>query len=129
MPFFRRLAIFLGLWLLAGVTCAIFAEVSLEAGESEAVARLQLVFLTPLIAAVGAAFYLVQDHPHPWQRELCLNVVLWGTIACFVAHGVVMLTRRERCQFVILVTFQLLILTAVVSSVIRFYRHFSEVGW
>ena len=129
MPFLQRLAIFLGLWLLAGITCATFAEFSLEAGESEAMARLQLVFSTPLMAAAGIAILTVQDHPHDWPRDLYLNVVLWGTLACFVAHGVLMLTRRDRRQFATLAAVQLLLLTAVVSCVIGFFHHFAKVGW
>jgi hypothetical protein len=128
MPFLQRLAIFLGLWLLAGVTCAIFADVTFE-GESEATSRLQIVFLTPLLAAIGIATAVVQDPSHTGRlRDVYLNVVLWAAMACFVAHAIVMLTRRDRRQFMALLAIQVIILGGSVSCVIGFFRHLAEVG-
>jgi hypothetical protein len=125
MPFLQRIAIFLGLWLLAGVTCAISADVTFEAGESEAVARLQLVFLTPLFAALGIATTVVADHDPTW-----LNAAVWGiAMAGFVVHAIVKLTRRDRRQFMALVTIQVIILVGSVSCVIGFFRHLAQVGW
>lgn len=129
MPLLQRFSIVAGLWLLAGVACAIVPDVTPEAGESEAIARLQLVFLTPLLAATGFAMTVVQDHYHTWQqREVYLNVVWWIVMACFAAHAIFTLTRRDRRQFIALVAVQILILAGSVSSVIGFFRHLAEVG-
>jgi len=115
MPFLQRLAIFLGLWLLAGITCATFAQLSLEAGESEAMARLQLVFFTPLMAVIGIATLIAGDHNHK-----DLNAIACVVMACFVAHSIAMLTRRDRLDFKVMVAVQVLILGASAASVLRF---------
>jgi hypothetical protein len=125
MPFLQRLAIFLGLWLLAGVACAIFADVTFEGGDSEAVARLQLVFFTPLLAAIGMATAVVADHDPTW-----LNGVVWCiAIVTFVVHAIVTLTRRDRRQFIELVAVQMIIVVGSVSCVIGFFRQMAAVGW
>ena len=125
MPLLKRIAIILGLWLLAGIACSIFAEVTPEAGEDEAMAHLQLVFLTPLLAAVAITTAVVQDHHAIWQQGL----VFWIVLAGFVTHAIVTLTRRDRRQFMVWVALQLVILCGSVACVIGYFRHLAEVGW
>ena len=125
MPFLQRLAIFLGLWLLAGVACAIFAEVTVEAGDSEAMARLHIAFFFPLFAALGIATKVVADHDPTW-----LSGVMWFiAIAIFLVHAIVTLTRRDRRQFMELVAVQMIILVGSVSCVIGFFLQMAAVGW
>ncbi|RYD46516.1 MAG: hypothetical protein EOP83_29540 [Verrucomicrobiaceae bacterium] len=124
MPRLQRITIVLGLWLLAGATCAIFSDVELEAGESEATARLQIVFLTPLLAAIGITAWVVLDQ----QNDFYLGVVWWLVMACFLTHAIVTLTRRDRRQFMVLVAVQILMLGGSVVSVIGLFRYLAETG-
>jgi len=124
MPLLHRIATVLGLWLLAGVACAIFSDVTLEAGEHEAMARLQIVFLTPLLAAIGISTSLVRDQQHYFY----LSVVSWFVMTTFVAHAIGALTRRDRRQFMAWVAVQILILGVSVCCTVSFSRSLAEAG-
>lgn len=124
MPLIKRIAIFATLWLLAGVLCAVFSDISVEAGESEFVARLQLVYLAPIIAASGVAFTLVHGHCDTWQQRAHYEAVVgWVLIVFFVAHAVIALSRRTQRQFVALSVVQILFLVASVSCVLYFFHY------
>ena len=129
MPLLQRIAIFLGLWLLAGGACAIFTEGTVEAGESEALARLQLAILAPSVAAAGIAFTLVHDHYDTWQqRDHYQWVIWWIVMACLVVHSAIALTRRDRRQFLALVGIQVVILVGSVPCVLFMFRYFATHG-
>lgn len=120
----KRIAIFAALWLLAGVLCAVFSDISVEAGQSELLARFQLVYLAPLISASGVAFTLVHGHYDTWQqRDHYEAVVGWLLIAFFTAHAVITLTRQSRRQFMILSAIQVIFLIASVSCVLYFFHY------
>lgn len=124
MPLTKRIAVFAALWLLAGVLCAVFSDITVEAGESEFFVRLQLVYLAPLIAASGVAFTLVHGHYDTWQqREHYEAVIGWFLIALFVIHAVIAVTRRTRQQFIALSAIQILFLVASVSCVLYFFHY------
>lgn len=124
MPLIKRIAIFATLWLLAGVLCAVFSDISVEAGESEFVARLQLVYLAPIIAASGVAFTLVHGHCDTGQQRAHYEAVVgWVLIVFFVAHAVIALSRRTQRQFVALSVVQILFLVASVSCVLYFFHY------
>ena len=128
MPFKQRLLIFASLWLLAGVVFAIFSEGSVEAGDSEFLARLQLIYLAPLISAIGVAFTLVHRGSGivdaAWhQREHYEVVVRWVLVAVFVIHAVIALTRQTRRQFIILSAIQLAFLALIIPCVLYFFHH------
>ena len=131
MPFKQRLLIFTSLWLLAGVVFAIFSEGSVEAGDSEFLARLQLVYLAPLISAMGVAFTLVHREgtglvDAAWQqREHCEAVVRWVLVAVFVIHAVIALTRQTRRRFLVLSAIQLAFLALIIPCVLYFF-HYEE---
>ena len=131
MPFKHRLLIFASLWLLAGVVFAIFSEGSVEAGESEFFARLQLIYLAPLISAMGVAFTLVHRDgtglaDAAWrQREHYELVVGWVLVAVFVIHAVIALTRQTRRQFIVLSAIQLAFLALIIPCVLYFF-HYEE---
>jgi cytochrome bd-type quinol oxidase subunit 2 len=129
MTLAKRITVFAGLWLVAGVLCAVFSEGSFEAGESELLARLWLVYLVPFIAGAGVAFTLVQGHYDTWQqREHCEAVVAWVLLAFFVAHAAVALTRRSRRQFMILSGIQVLFLVTSVFCVLYFFHYDASHG-
>ncbi len=124
MSLTKRIAVFAGLWLLAGVLCAAFSDITVEAGESEFFVRLQLVYLAPLIAASGVAFTLVHGHYDTWQqRDHYEAVVGWLLIAFFVVHAVIAVTRQTRQQFIALSAIQILFLVASVSCVLYFFHY------
>jgi hypothetical protein len=101
MTLTNRIAVFIALWLLAGGFCFGFADISIEAGESKSFARLELVYLAPIIAAYAVAFTVVHGHCDTWQqRDHYEEVIGWLLIAFFVARAVVALTRHSRRQFV-----------------------------
>src|SRR5207248_8731373 len=54
---------------ISGVVCAVFSDISVEAGESELLTRFQLVYLAPLMMAAGVAFTLVHGHYDTWQQR------------------------------------------------------------
>jgi hypothetical protein len=115
MPLAKRITIFSALWLLAGVLCAVFSEISVEAGESELLVRLQIVYLVPLIAASAIAFTVVRGH-----YETIVGLLL---LAIFVVHAVIALTRQTRRQFMVLLAIQVLILIASVYFVLYFFHY------
>ncbi len=124
MPLTKRIAVFTGLWLLAGVVCSVFSDITVEAGESEFFIRLQLVYLAPLISALGVAFTLVHGHYDTWQqREQYEAVICWLLIALFVIHAVIAVTRQTRQQFIVLSAIQILFLVASVSCVLYFFHY------
>ena len=131
MPFKQRLLIFASLWLLAGVVFAIFSEGSVEAGDSEFLARLQLIYLAPLISAMGTAFTLVHREGSgtvdaAWQqREHYEAVVRWVLVAVFAIHAALALTRQTRRQFIILSAIQLTFLALIIPCVLYFF-HYEE---
>ena len=120
----KRIAVFAALWLLAGALCAVFSDISVEAGQSELLVRLQLVYLAPLIAASGVAFTLVHGHYDTWQqRDHYEAVIGWLLIALFVVHAIITLTRRSQRQFMALAAIQILFLIASVSCVLYFFHY------
>jgi hypothetical protein len=129
MPFKQRLLIFTSFWLLAGVVLAIFAEGSVEAGESEFLDGLRFLYLAPLISAMGVAFTLVHREGSgvvdaAWQhRQFYEGVVFWSLLAAFVVHAVITLTRKTRRQFIILSVTQLVFLALSVPCVLYFYHY------
>jgi len=124
MPFLQRLATFLGLWLLAGFTLAIFAKGTVESGVSEV---LRLVCLAPLISAAGIALALVPYGDTAWEQKEQIRVILfWVVIACFLAHSIITLTRRDRRQFKAWVTVQAAFLIAGVSCALSMYRYLDD---
>lgn len=124
MPLTKRIAVVATLWLLAGVLCAAFSDISVEAGESELLARLQLVYLAPLIAASGVAFTVVHGHYGTWQqRDHYEAVVAWLLIGLFLVHAVITLTRQTRRQFMALCVVQVLFLVACVACVLYFFHY------
>ena len=124
MPFKQRILIFGFLWLLAGVLCAIFADVTIEAGESEFFTRLKLIYLAPLISAIGTAFTLVHGHYDTWQqRDQYQTVIVWLLLAAFVIHAIVALTRKTRRQFIALAAVQAFFLAVSVSCVLHFFHY------
>ena len=110
MPFKQRFLIFVSLWLLAGVVFAVFAEV--EAGDGEFIARLRLIYLTPLISAMGVAFALVHRKgsgvvDDAWQQRALYQAILFVVlVAVFAIHAVIALTRQTRRQCIILSAIQ-----------------------
>ena len=131
MPFIQRLLIFASLWLLAGVMFAIFSEGSVEAGESEFLARLHLLYLAPLISAMGVAFTLIHREgsgvvDDAWQqRALYEGVVALVLVALFVIHAVIALTRQTRRQFIVLSAIQLAFLALSIPCGLYFI-HYEE---
>jgi len=129
MPLTKRIAVFVALWLVAGVSCAVFSDVTAEAGESQFFVRLQLVYLAPLIAASGVAFTLVHGHYDTWQqREHYEAVIGWLVIAFFVVHALIAVTRQTRQQFITLSAIQILFLLASVSCVLYFFHYDATQG-
>lgn len=124
MPIANRIVVFAALWLLAGVLCAVFSEVGVEAGESEFLARLQLVYLAPLIAASGVAFTVVHGHYDTWQqRDHYEAVVGWLLVGLFLLHAIITLTRQTRRQFMALSAIQIFFLIASVPCVLYFFHY------
>jgi ABC-type thiamin/hydroxymethylpyrimidine transport system permease subunit len=129
MPFLQRLAIVLGLWLIAGVLCAIFAKGSVDCGESEFVARLQMVCFAPIISAAGIAFTVIRQDFSPWeQRNHFREITFWIVVACIGAHAIFTLTRRDRRQFIGLVTVEAVFLLASVSCSLFMYGYWDANG-
>ena len=129
MTLTKRIAVFAALWLIAGVLCAVFSDISAEAGESEFFGRLKLVYLAPLVAAWGVAFTLVHGHYDTWQqREHYEAVVRWCLIAVFVVHAVIAVTRQTRKQFIALSAIQILLIVASVPCVLFFFHYHAEHG-
>ena len=129
MTLTKRIAVFAGLWLLAGVLCASLSDVAVEPGESELLARLQVVYLAPLLAAAGVAFTLVHGHYDTWQQRDHYEAVLGGLlIACFVFHAALTLTRQTRRQFIVYSVIQILFLAASVACVLYFVHYDARYG-
>ena len=124
MPLKKRIAVFAALWLLAGVLCAVFSDISVEAGESEFLTRLRVVYLAPLVAAFGVAFTVVHGHYDTWQqRDHYEAVVRWFVIGGFILHAVITLTRQTQRQFIALAVVQVLLLIPSVASVLYFFHY------
>ncbi len=124
MPLKKRIAVFVGLWLLAGVFFAVFSDITVEAGDSDVLCRLQLVYLAPLFATAGVAFTIVHgQYETAHQRELYQQVVGWITIGIFTLHAVIALTRRSRQQFIGLTIIQVLFLIASTACVLYFFHY------
>lgn len=124
MPLKKRIAVFVGLWFMAGVFSAVFSDITVEAGDSEFLYRLQLVYLAPLFAAVGVACTIIHGQYETWQqRDLYQQVVFWITIGIFTFHAVIALTRRSRQQFIGLTIIQFLFLVASTACVLFFFHY------
>lgn len=129
MPLKKRIAVFTALWLLAGVLCAVFSDISVEAGESETLARLQVISLAPLVAAFGVAFTLVHGHYGTWQQRDHYEAVVRGLlIGGFILHAIITLTRQTRRQFIALAVIQILFLVPCVASVLYFFHYHATHG-
>jgi len=128
MSFKQRLLIFILLWLLAGLVCAIFSEGTAEAGDNAFLDRLRFLYLAPLISAMGVAFTLVhRDYDTvsaAWQqRGHYEEGFFWLLLAVFVVHAVITLTRRTRRQFIMLSVMQVVFLAFSVPCVLYFYHY------
>ena len=130
MPFVRRLAIFLGLWLLAGATCGIFAKVPIQAGDSEFMVRLQVACLAPFLSVIGIVFTVIPEDFSPWkQRDHDRLIAFWVVFAFMLAHSIFTLARRDRQQFLALVAVEAVFLVASVSCILSMYEYFDTHGW
>ncbi len=124
MPLKKRIAVFGALWLLAGVLCAAFSDISLEAGESELPTRLRVAYLAPFVATVGVAFTLVHGHYDTWQqRDHYEAVIRWLLAGVFIVHAFIALTRQTRRQFITLAVIQVIFLVPSVASVLYFFHY------
>lgn len=123
MPLKRRIPIFTFLWLLAGFVSAVFAEFSVEAGESEFAARASMVYLAPLCLAQGVAFLAVPGGYNAWQgRQFWEQVVGFVILAAFVIHAVVALSRSTRRQLVVCLVIQVIFLSVSVAAYLYYWR-------
>gem|GEM_PF-3280668 len=119
----KRITVVTGLWLLASVVCAVFAELSLEGGENEWRVRGRILSLAPDFTAQAVASLLVKGHYETWQqREEYQAVIWWGFMVVFAVHAMIALTRRSRRQFLALSVVQVVLLAATVACVLyRFH--------
>ena len=118
-----RVAVFVTLWIIAGLIWSIFADFSVEAGESEFAARAGMVYLAPLAAAVGLAFVVVPGGYNAWPgRETWESGVTLGFLFAFLIYAVVMLTRKTRRAFFIWSAVQALFLVGSVASVLYYWH-------
>jgi hypothetical protein len=118
-----RVVVFVTLWIIAGLIWSIFADLSVEAGESEFAARAGMVYLAPLAAAVGLAFVVVPGGYNAWQgRQTWESGVTLAFLCVFLIHAVVALTRKTRRAFLIWSAVQALFLVASVASVLYYWH-------
>lgn len=118
-----RILVFTGLWLLAGLAWAIFADFSVEAGESKLAAQAQMVCLAPLCAAGGLAFVVVPGGYNAWpDRQFWEAVVACLFLGTFAAHAAVTLTRKTRRGFVLWTAVQIGFLIASIASVLYYWH-------
>ncbi|MGI9087430.1 MAG: hypothetical protein ACR2HH_06785 [Chthoniobacterales bacterium] len=68
-PLKARLAIFVALWVVAGLIWATFADFNVEAGESKLAAQAGMVYLAPVMAALGLAFAVVPGGYNAWPER------------------------------------------------------------
>jgi hypothetical protein len=118
-----RLAIFMGLWIAAGLICAVFAELDLEEGVDEFAIRSSIAVLIPFYAASDLALILVPGGYRPWERqengETLISCIL---LFLFAVHATISLTRKSRKQFQVCSAIQVMFLAAGVSSVLYYYH-------
>ena len=121
-----RVSVFVGLWLIASLIWATFAEVDFEA-DCEFAARADLVYLAPLHAAYGLAFVVVPGGYNAWPgREVFTLIVTLAFLCAFIVHAVVTLKRKTRRQFLFWSVVQILFLAASVASVL-YYWHWDAI--
>ena len=132
MPFKQRLLVFVVLWLLPGLVCAIFTEGRAEPGDSQFSDGLRFIYLAPLITAMGVAFTLVhRDYDtvnaacqqRGYSEAVVVAVVGLLLLAAFVVHAVVALTRKTRRQFIVLSVIQLAFLALSIPCILYFYHY------
>jgi hypothetical protein len=118
-----RILVFTTLWLVAGLVWAIFADFSVEAGDSKLAAQAQMVYLAPLCAAGGLAFVVVPGGYNAWPgRRTWETVIGLLFLGSFVAHAVVTLTRKTRREFLLWIAVQVVFLIASIASVLYYWH-------
>ena len=123
MPLKFRILVFTTLWFLAGLVCAIFADVSVEAGDSKLAEQAQMIYWAPLRAAGGLAFVVLPGSYNAWPgREIWETVIVFLFLGGFVAHALVTLTRKTRRAFILWTAVQIVFLIASIASVLYYWH-------
>ena len=107
-----RLMVFAFLWLVAGLAAVVFADYSPENGSSKLTELWPLVLLAPLHMAGGLAFAAVGDNGHGnGAIQAC-------ALGLFLAHAIVILSRKSRRQLALWTVIQFIFLSVSVVSVL-----------
>jgi len=115
IPLKLRMVAFTALWIIAGLTCAVFSNLGIYAGDSEFFACFEILYLAPLFAAVSTSFAFL----HNRFSDVGTDVLL----VAFAIHAVVMLTRKTRWQFLVCCAIQLVFLTITTICVLYFFNY------
>src|SRR4051812_34296240 len=118
-----KLAVVMGLWLVAGLICGVFSDINVEAGESLLAARVEMVFLAPLWISMGVGYAVMQ----PLQlsahgRDLGETIISLALFWAFVAQAVIALTRKNVSRFVLWAVVQVVTLAVGVALTLHFWH-------
>jgi hypothetical protein len=110
-----RLFVFISLWVFAALICAIFAEGTVEAGDSAFRERLGIFYSMPLIAGIALPYDL------GLQRHVVLACCV--IVLIFVVHAGLALGSTSRRAFLVMSAVQVGLLLISVVSVLYFYHY------
>ena len=122
VPFWKRVLVFVGLWILAAFVCALFVEapdfMSTKEGESVLRQRARVFYEMPLLAAAGLRVFLSGTDEGGQDDNSDVGLAL-----LFAIHAALMLALRTRRSFIALSAMQIVLLAISVWSVLYLFHY------